>query len=329
MTTTGRSNPETSNPRRRISRRGFLKTSIGAMAALNLGRWAQAGPVFPGSSATRGVVRFGMATDLHSADFAGGRNYIQSVSKLRECTDVMNREGVDFLLECGDFKDQNVPPVEAQTLKHLRDIEAVFQRFRGPTFHVLGNHDADSISKTQFLTRVTNTGIPRDRGYYSFDVNGVHFVVLDANFEKDGLEYDHGNYDWTDANVLPPQLEWLERDLASADGPTIVAVHQLLDDSADISVVIRNSEEVRRVLESSGKVALVIQGHHHAGHYHEIAGIHYYTEIAMVDQNLPANSYAIIETAPDGTLNIKGYRRAVSQQLTSEALKRPASTRIQ
>jgi hypothetical protein len=187
---------------------------------------------------------------------------------------------------------------------------------------VLGNHDVDSIAKPQFLGRVTNTGIERDRSYYSFDVNGVHFVVLDANFEKTGLAYDSGNYNWTDANVPPPELEWLQRDLARSANPTVVFVHQLLDKDTKGSVYINNAAEVRSVLSASRKVAAVFQGHHHTGDYEEVNGIHYYTLKAMVVGSLPANSYAIVDLHPDGRLKINGFRSAISHDLTSEALKR-------
>ena len=95
----------------------------------------------------------------------------------------------------GDFKDQNNPPEEHTSLIYLRKIEKIFQQFDKPTYHVLGNHDMDSISKKQFLTNVTNHKISTDRSYYAFDLKGLRFIVLDANFSTDGKEYDHGDFD--------------------------------------------------------------------------------------------------------------------------------------
>jgi hypothetical protein len=54
---------------------------------------------------------------------------------------------VDFLVELGDFKDEDDPSVEVNTISYLQAMEAVFGQFRGPIYHVLGNHDMDSISK--------------------------------------------------------------------------------------------------------------------------------------------------------------------------------------
>ena len=299
-----------------VSRRVFLKsaaTALAAPAVLSLscarnGSW----------SGSRKGARFGIVTDCHyaDADAAGQRFYRQSRDKLGECVARMNAEKVDFLIELGDFKDQDRPPVEQQTLAHLDKIEAVFQRFGGPTYHVLGNHDADSISKPQFLARVTNTGIEAGRGYYSFDSNGLHCIVLDANFSANGTQYDHGNFDWTDANIPPRELAWLRDDLAVAAGPVVVFIHQLLDGSG--AVYVKNAADVREILENSGKILAVFQGHHHAGAYTRINGIHYYTLISTVEgQGAENNSYAIVEVPPDLNAVVTGYRKAKSEALTS------------
>jgi len=171
----------------------------------------------------------------------------------------------------------------------------------------------DSISKQQFLANVENTGIDPARSFYSFDSKGFHFVVLDANYRGDGAEYDHGNFDWTDANIPQQQLTWLSKDLARARGPVIVFVHQFLAGAG--SHRIKNAEEVRSILESSGKVAAVFQGHKHDGDYSEIESIHYYTLKAVVEgSGSENNSYAIVDIQADSGITITGYRKAVSKQ---------------
>jgi alkaline phosphatase len=180
---------------------------------------------------------------------------------------------------------------------------------------VLGNHDVDSISKTQFLNNIENAGIDYGKSYYSFDFNGVHLIVLDANYKSDGTDYDHGNFDWTDANIPPAELEWLMQDLAATRKPTIVFIHQLLDGSG--SHYVNNAAEVRGILEQSGRVLAVFQGHRHDGSYSLIEGIHYYTLKAMVEGPVPeSNSYAIVEVRPDMSISVTGYRNAINKQLT-------------
>ena len=299
-----------------ITRRDFLKSSVRALASLTALPLSCAPE--SRSSARQGTARFGIVTDCHyaNADAAGTRFYRQSLDKLSECVALMNAEKVDFLIELGDFKDQDKPPVEKKTLSYLQAVERVFQGFHGPTYHVLGNHDLDSISKRQFLAGIDNTNIDPSRSYYSFDFNALHFIVLDANFKTGGSAYDHGNFDWTDANIPPDELAWLNRDLSETSGPVIVFTHQLLDGTG--SVYINNAAEVRHILQASGKVLAVFQGHHHSGSYTQIAGIHYYTLKALVEGSGPDNnSYAIAEIFPDSSIMVTGYRKAQSRQLVS------------
>jgi 3',5'-cyclic AMP phosphodiesterase CpdA len=307
------------NTRWIITRRTFLKSSVASLAFLPLSC-----AIGTSSKTRQGTTRFGIVTDCHyaDADTQGVRFYRESLDKLSECAALMNAEKVDFLIELGDFKDQDKPPVEKKTLSYLQAAEKVLKRFKGPTYHVLGNHDIDSISKVQFLKRVDNTKIDSNRSYYSFDFKGLHFIVLDANYRTDGTDYDHGNFDWTDANIPSKELDWLRKDLAAAPGAVIVFIHQLLDGTG--SVYVKNAAKVRQILEASGKVLTVFQGHHHSGSYSNIAGIHYYTLKAVVEGNgLQNNSYAIAEVHQDGSITITGYRKALSTQLIS-SLVRPS-----
>jgi 3',5'-cyclic AMP phosphodiesterase CpdA len=265
--------------------------------------------------------RFGIVTDSHYADTneQNNRYYRESVDKMAECVEFMNRQKVDFLVELGDFKDQDSSPVEERTLLYLRTIEKVFRRFQGPKYHVLGNHDLDSISKEQFLKNITNTNVSSEQTFYSYDSRGVHFVVLDANFRSDGVAYDHGNFQWTDAYIPQVQLDWLQKDLVTTCLPTIVFAHQLLDGMGDS--YIKNAEEVREILQTCGGILAVFSGHKHEGDYQNIAGIHYYTLVAMVDgSGLENNSYAVIEVLDNHNIIVTGYRKALSMELTESAL---------
>ncbi|MBN2269268.1 MAG: metallophosphoesterase [Sedimentisphaerales bacterium] len=305
-----------------VTRRVFLKASALLAAGAGLSQLSCA--VKTAAKGKRATCRFGIVTDCHYADADAriGRYYRESLVKLDECVELMNAEKVGFLIELGDFKDEDAKPAEEKTISYLRVIEQVFQKFTGPTYHVLGNHDMDSISKTQFLSNVANTGIDPTKSYYSFDSKGFHFVVLDANYRSDGAEYDHGNFDWTDANIPQQQLTWLSEDLTRARGPVIVFVHQLLAEAGSHSI--KNAEEVRSILESSGKVAAVFQGHKHDGGYSQIEGIHYYVLKAVVEGSGRENSaYAIVDILADGGIVVTGYRKAESRVMAPPLLSRP------
>lgn len=264
------------------------------------------------------VLRFGMISDVHYADRepAGNRFYRQSLAKMKEAVDRLNQEKIDFVIELGDFKDQDVTPNEAQTLTYLEAIEKAFQQFDGPTYHVLGNHDMDSLSKQQFLARVENTGIPKTSSYYSFNKNGLHFVVLDGNYTKNGVSYDHGNFSWDEANIPKDELDWLKDDLKQNQLPSIVFIHQMLDESKNAKQAVQNAPEVRQILEQSEKVICVLQGHVHEERYNLINGIHYYSVNAMIDGDGPENSaYMVVDIYKDGSLKIDGFRRATDREI--------------
>jgi alkaline phosphatase len=67
---------------------------------------------------------------------------------------------------------------------------------------------------------------------------------------------------------------------------------------------------VRKVLEESGNVLAVLQGHSHKNDHKDIAGIHYCTLVAMVEgSGAENNGYSVMYLANDGTLSIKGFRK--------------------
>jgi predicted phosphodiesterase len=295
-----------------ITRREFLRDSGLVIAGFSFG--------IPLSQADRinckAKLSFGIVTDAHYADAEpnGTRCYRESLVKMNECVKLMNDKKVDFLIELGDFKDQCESATENATLKYLTSIEKEFRQFRGPRYHVLGNHDVDSISKKQFMAQVKNTGIAKGSTYYSFNAKGFHFVVLDANFTSNGSDYDHGNFNWEDTNIPVWQIDWLREDLASTSKPVIAFVHQQLDVTGSTGV--RNAPKVREVFQESGKVLAVFQGHHHAGLYSQIEGIHYYTLKAMVEgSGEKNNSYAIVDVCIENSLVVSGYRNAISKNL--------------
>jgi len=274
----------------------------------------------PAGGAPPSAVRFGIVTDVHYADIEprGARAYRESAAKLREFVAIMDREKPDFVMELGDFKDQDDKPDEARTLGYLRKIESIFAGFAGPRYHVLGNHDLDTLSKAQFSAIAPNPGVPPEWSFYRFDVRGLRFLVLDAEFRADGDPYDHGRFSWSDSNLPPAEIDWLRSELTASPKPVIVFVHQPLDGQGDYYV--RNAAAVRGLFERSGKVLAVFQGHRHEGAFTRIKGVPYYTLKAMIEGSGPENSsYALVEAEAKGAIRIRGFRRAESLILKKES----------
>ena len=260
------------------------------------------------------VVRFGYITDCHYAAHivpkpGDHRMYAESLGKLRSFVREMNREGVDFVVEGGDFKD--LGRTSAESLRYLDEMEAAFAGFEGPRYHVLGNHDHDNLSKEEFLAHVKNEGQETAKAYYAFERGGVKFIVLDACYRPDGQPYCRGNFSWKATYVPPEQVAFLRAELNSAKGWCVPILHQQLD--AENETCVANAPEIRRILETSGKVRCVVQGHFHEGSFHDLNGIGYLAAKASVlGHAADENAYSIVEVYPSGGVRILGRNNALS-----------------
>lgn len=247
------------------------------------------------------LMRVGLVTDLHYADKdpAGTRHYREAIPKFEECIDRFNGDKVDLAIELGDFID--AAEEAAVELGYLKTLDKVFARFRGDRHYVLGNHCVWTLTKEQFRDNSEARGT-----YYSFDREGVHFVILDACYRADGVPYENKNYEWTDTEIPPEEREWLKEDLSRTDLPTLVFTHQRIDVSNHYGV--KSGEAVRGVLRESGKVRAVFQGHNHINEHREIEGIHYVTLAAAIEgSGEERNAYSIVEVHAD-RLEVKGFR---------------------
>lgn len=247
-------------------------------------------------------IRAGLVTDLHFADKPprGTRHYRDTLGKLADAAKQFAAEKPDFVVELGDLIDA-AAAVETEQ-GYLRRINEVFSKIAGPKHYVLGNHCVDTLTKEEFLG-----GVGQKESFYSFDAGGVHFVVLDACFRADGKPYGRKSSTWTDANIPAAELDWLRADLRKTDNQVIVFTHQRLDVAGPHSV--KNAANVRKILESSGNVSAVLQGHSHKNDHQEITGIHYATLVAMVEGAGPErNGYSLLDVLENGTLRLTGFR---------------------
>lgn len=249
------------------------------------------------------LLRFGIVTDLHHADkpARGSRFYRQTLAKLEEAGERFQQSGVDFVVELGDLIDA-ADSVDVEQ-RYLKTINREFSAIHQDRHYVLGNHCVDTLTKDEFLG-----GIERRRAHDAFTRNGVRFITLDSCFRSDGTPYGRKNFQWTDPNIPADQLQWLRGQLQRDDAPVIVFAHQRLDVSNHYGV--NNAPQVRELLEQSGKVLAVFQGHSHKNDLRQINGIPYCTLVAMVEGAGPENNgYALASLSADGTVHVEGFRR--------------------
>lgn len=294
---------------RRFSRRALIHGSSLFLAGAGLTGPGLAWLLAEDRTGAKPAARVGVLTDIHFADKppAGTRHYRESLDKLREAVARFQEEKVDFAVELGDLIDSaRSPELE---LKHLAAVEAEYSRFKGPRHYVLGNHCLDGLTRKQFFE---NCGASRP--YYSFDHADFHFIVLDACHRADGEPYSAGNFQWTDSAIPIDELKWLEADLQETDKHALVFVHQRLDVAN--SHGIRNAPAVREVLEKSGKVLAVLQGHSHKNDLRQIGGIPYCTLAAVIEgSGAENNAYGVLELFADGSARIDGFRQQMDVAL--------------
>ncbi|MCK4393253.1 metallophosphoesterase [Candidatus Bipolaricaulota bacterium] len=256
------------------------------------------------------VTRIGIFADLHAHDADSpleGKTMTNYPQRLSAFVEAMNAWPADFVIELGDFVNGWVvlganlgDPYRIPQI--LEEAEAIYARFDGPRYHVIGNHDVYNLSKEEYLERVNITST-----YYSFNAGAYHFVVLDVQYDEEGNDLA---YTYTGVRGFLPQVEldWLREDLSSTDDPTIVCVHQMLDTEPTQAgwTLIGNNKEVQGVLAESGVVIAVFQGHDHANRYSLIDGIHYITFEALVDEGAPPSWAKVTLDQVSRTIEIEG-----------------------
>ncbi|MDP9035871.1 MAG: metallophosphoesterase [Myxococcota bacterium] len=245
----------------------------------------------------------GVVTDLHfgpEARFAGKLRKMshQAAPLARDFVRRMNSETKpDLIVNLGDdIEDESR---EADLVRY-EECQSILRTAHAPLVNVAGNHDLVHLNRDDLNVSWRRSG-PL---HYSFDRGGWHFVALHA-IERKEVAF----------HIPEPQLAWLRRDLAAAATPTIILMHhsaseQMLDDSrwwpgrAHLALVEKRSR-LRNLIEASGRVRAVLNGHLHWNHLEVIAGMPYVTLQSLIenlDNDAPgraAAAHAVIRLQED------------------------------
>jgi len=303
-------------------RRSMLK--LGAASAL-VGQFAG----FAAPAAAQGVplFRFGVIADPQYAPVVPNltlkRYYANTLWKLSEAIDVLNKEDLSFVVTLGDIIDRHW-----ESYSHVLPL---YDKLKADRFFLLGNHDY-SVAP-EFLSSVVRTA-GMTRAFYDFTGGGYRFVVLDQNeltqFANPVGSARHKlageklaalqarnliNAQPYNGAMSDAQFTWLEGVLGKAQAAgekTIVMGHypvfpfsledNLLDDA--------------RLVETLGRFPNVVayfNGHHHAGNYGEIGGKHFVNFAGMVDTP-DTSAFSIVEIYAD-RIAIRGHGREPNRTL--------------
>ncbi|MBR7182348.1 MAG: metallophosphoesterase, partial [Clostridia bacterium] len=208
--------------------------------------------------------------------------YKASREDITEIQQAALREGCDFIIHAGDFCHG---PTQAHTVEAVR----AYNEFSIPSYHCLGNHDAD---RSTYEETIAAYNMPD--GHYFFDCKGYRIIVLNPNFFKLGEEYIHysqGNYfghaaarDW----VPPEQLAWLEETIAAAPHPCILISHESFERSDGV----QNRQQVLDIINRANakrpnSVLMCINGHHHRDHLRILDNVAYFEVNSSVFEYVP------------------------------------------
>ena len=209
-----------------------------------------------------------------------------SLGKIKQAMDAFAAAQADLCICMGDMIDHC--DTKQQTAECLDEVISLIRSYGIPFCLLPGNHDYSVFSAEEFSAR---TGCPIPPCVRETESHLL--IFLDANYRSDFRRFDIAGVDWKDSNLPPEQLDFLRRTLEQARKPCAVLLHENLDSGVQADHIVKNARAVREILEQSGKVSLVIQGHYHMGADSLIHGIRYLTLPAMCEGE--ENRYLILE----------------------------------
>lgn len=283
-----------------MKRRNFLKTTLPL---------AMAGRASAQLSDEPDVV-FGVIADPQFADQAavGTRFYRNSVAKLKEAIESLNREPLEFVVTLGDLIDND--------LKSFETVMPLYQALRAPHHPICGNHDfsvADA-DKTKVLT-----AMKLEKAYYSEVKKSWRFLYLDGTelgvwrhaandsrtakskqyLERLSAEKKPQAVSWN-AGIGPGQMAWLKRELEAAKeaGQGVVVFNHFPVIPTGNAHNLWNAEEVVALLDQYPNVAAYMNGHNHVGNYGTHGKCHYVNFKGMVETE-KKTAYGVVRCFAD------------------------------
>jgi len=131
--------------------------------------------------------------------------------------------------------------------------EPTWGQFKERTRPALGNHEYETGGASAYFDYFGEAAGDPDKGYYSYDLGGWHFVALNSNCGEE-LRCGPGS----------PQGRWLEEDLGANDEEacTLAYFHHPLFTSGSYRPGIERVERLWEILYAGG-VDVVLNGHDH------------------------------------------------------------------
>lgn len=313
--------------RGRLSRRGFLGGALSVGAGWS---WFVAGtqahtPASGGSSPKR-ALRLAQFSDTHvgvSIPFSepGFTQALQHAHRLKDPP--------QMILMTGDLITDAFWTPEAEALAHWKLFKRVLEKHCTlPVRYCLGNHDVHGWGNGNTTSPLAGPAMFKaqlglDRTYYSFDLAGWHFIVLD--------DIRRGGWNGFMHYLDDEQMAWLKEDLRRTPSctPVLIASHApilcvtcFFEDPprqfaspegwfVSYDCVHRDVAALKQLFTQHPNVKLCLSGHYHQVDHCQYLGVHYICGGAVSGSywrgpNPPGEfeaGYGLVDLYEDGTFN--------------------------
>lgn len=211
-----------------------------------------------------------------------------------------NAIGADLVLDLGDHISDTD---HATDVRAAREVADTLAQFKGPRYHVVGNHDVNNLSIAD------NEDIfGQSMASQVFDIGPARLILWQPDVH---IGLPRGFKPTGDA------LPWLIETLEADTKPAIIATHVPLSGHSQIgNFYFENNyrystypdhAEVRRAVEATGNAAMWLSGHVHWNTVTPVAGIQHVTIQSMSERfttaPAAANAFAVLEIA-DGSAGL-------------------------
>ena len=217
-------------------------------------------------------MKIGIFTDSH---YATDPAHAEGYARLKGALDAFAKADCRLAVFLGDLTDKE--RTHKDEVESLLKLRALFEQYAFPIFVMFGNHDILNFSKEEFYEILGEHHKPKNGAF-----DGRNLFFLDTCCFKDGSDYQKGNGNWQE--IYFPHLDALRENLcANKNLPAFIFTHFPLDPDATPWRRVHNADIVMKILEESGSVHAVFQGHDHRRIESKIGGIRYATYLALLD----------------------------------------------
>lgn len=301
------------------------------------------------------LLSFGVISDVQYADISDGRSFMgvpryyrHSIVILQRAVQKWNHQGkLKFVINFGDIVDGFCP--KDQSLASVKKVVGEFEKFNGPTHHLIGNHCLYNLPRDKLIHLLKIPSLDR-HAYYDFSPTPEYrFVILDGydisaigwpeshpntlealkflrernpNTDKNspvGLKGLERRFLMFNGGIGREQIEWLDdvlQDAIKLKQNVVVCCHLPLDPGAvSQEALLWNYDEVMDVIHKYKCVKVCLAGHNHGGgHSVDAHGIHHRTFEAALECPPGTDAFGYID-AYHNRLSLFGTGRMESTDM--------------